>query len=39
MKKLLTLTAVALSLGLSSASFAESNVFGVDTPLTKQEIR
>jgi hypothetical protein len=39
MKKLLTLTAIAVSLGLSSFSFAESNVFGVDTPVTKQQLR
>lgn len=39
MKKLLTLTAIAVSLGLSSLSFAESNVFGVDTPVTKQQLK
>jgi hypothetical protein len=39
MRKLLTLTALALSLGLSSLSFADSKVFGVDTPVTKQELR
>ncbi|NIS07438.1 MAG: hypothetical protein GWO07_01455 [Candidatus Dadabacteria bacterium] len=39
MKKLLTLTAVALSLGLSSISYADSKVFGVQTPVTKQEVR
>ena len=39
MKKLLTLTALAISLGLSSLSFADSKVFGVDTPVTKQELR
>ncbi|NIP39480.1 MAG: hypothetical protein GWO07_13760 [Candidatus Dadabacteria bacterium] len=39
MKKLLTLTAIALSLGLSSLGFADSKVFGVDTPVTKKEIK
>ena len=39
MKKLLALTALAVSLGLSSLSFADSKVFGVDTPVTKQELR
>ena len=39
MKKLLTLTALALSLGLSSQSFADSNVFGVQTPIERKEVK
>ena len=39
MKKLLTLTILAVSLGLSSLSFADSKVFGVDTPVIKKELR
>lgn len=38
MKKLLTVTALAVSLGLSSLSFADTNVFGVHTPVTKNEV-
>jgi len=39
MKKLLTLAALALSLGLSSQSFADSNVFGVQTPIDRKEVK
>jgi len=38
MKKLLTVTALAVSLGISSISFADTNVFGVHTPITKNEV-
>ena len=38
MKKLLTVTALAVSLGISSISFADTNVFGVNTPVTKNEV-
>jgi hypothetical protein len=38
MKKLLTSAALAVSLGLSSLSFADTNVFGVHTPITKNEV-
>ncbi len=39
MKKLLTFVALAVSLGLGSSSHADSTIFGVDTPITKQEVR
>ncbi len=39
MKKLLTLAALALSLGLSSQSFADSNIFGVQTPIDRKEVK
>jgi len=39
MKKLLTLTVLALSLGLSSQSFADSNIFGVQTPIDRKEVK
>ncbi|MCH7926524.1 MAG: hypothetical protein IID03_00840 [Candidatus Dadabacteria bacterium] len=38
MKKLLAVTALAVSLGISSISFADTNVFGVNTPITKNEV-
>ncbi len=38
MKKLLTLAALALSLGLSSQSFADSNIFGVQTPIKRNSV-
>ncbi len=38
MKKLLTVAALAVSLGFGSLSFADSNVFGVHTPITKNEV-
>ena len=38
MKKLLAVTALAVSLGISSISFADTNVFGVNTPVTKNEV-
>ncbi|NIP39336.1 MAG: hypothetical protein GWO07_11965 [Candidatus Dadabacteria bacterium] len=38
MKKLLAVTAIAVSMGLSSLSFADTNVFGVQTPITKNEV-
>jgi len=39
MKKLLTFVALAVSLGLGSSSHADSYILGVDTPITKQEVR
>ena len=38
MKKLLTVAAIAVSLGISSISFADTNGFGVNTPITKNEV-
>lgn len=38
MKKLLAVTAIALSMGLSSISFADTNVFGVKVPVKKNEV-
>ena len=38
MKKLLAVTALAVSLGFGSLSFADTNVFGVHTPITKNEV-
>ena len=38
MKKLLAVSALAVSLGISSISFADTNVFGVHTPITKNEV-
>jgi len=38
MKKLLAVTAIAVSMGLSSLSFADTNVFGVSVPVTKNEV-
>lgn len=39
MKKLLTITVLSLSLGLSSLSFADSNVFGVKTPIGTEKVK
>ena len=39
MKKLLTITVLSLSLGLSSLSFADSNVMGVKTPIERKEVK
>lgn len=39
MNKLLTTAAVALTLGLSTISFADANVFGVDVPVKKNQVR
>ena len=38
MKKLLAITVLSLSLGLSSSSFAESYIFGVKTPVEQKEV-
>ncbi|NIT13813.1 MAG: hypothetical protein GTN99_06125 [Candidatus Dadabacteria bacterium] len=38
MRKLLAVTALAVSMGLSTLSFADTNVFGVKTPITKNEV-
>ncbi|NIS08676.1 MAG: hypothetical protein GWO07_07945 [Candidatus Dadabacteria bacterium] len=38
MKKLLAVTALAVSLGMSSLSFADTNVFGVNVPVKKNEV-
>ena len=38
MKKLLASAALAVSLGFGSLSFADTNVFGVHTPITKNEV-
>ncbi|NIP38204.1 MAG: hypothetical protein GWO07_00700 [Candidatus Dadabacteria bacterium] len=39
MKKLLAIMVLTLSLGLSSLSFADTNVFGVKTPIEKKEVK
>ncbi len=39
MKKLLTITVLSLSLGLSSLSFADPNVFGVKTPIERKQVK
>ena len=39
MKKLLAITVLSLSLGLSSLSFADSNIFGVKTPIETKEVK
>jgi hypothetical protein len=38
MKKLLTITALGLSLGISSLSFADTTIFGVGTSVTKSKV-
>lgn len=38
MNKLLTTAGVALTLGLSTVSFADTNVFGVNVPVTKNQV-
>jgi len=38
MKKLLTLVVLGLALNLPAVSFANTNVFGVSTPIMKQQV-
>ncbi|NIS08579.1 MAG: hypothetical protein GWO07_07420 [Candidatus Dadabacteria bacterium] len=38
MKKLLTVAALGLALNLPIVGYADTNIFGVDTPIEKQQV-